>query len=108
MYSALTRVEAYSLSPCLLVTGDISALAGAPIQELNLYKCDKLTGTLAGRVSLKYMCCPKATPKRTFQKYSSFLFTPSLHHTTSGNIDVFKDMPITQLNLEYCSQLEGM
>ena len=61
MYNVLTCIEAYSLSPCLLVTGDIGALAGAPIQELNLFNCDKLTGTLAGRVCRKYMCCLKAT-----------------------------------------------
>ena len=61
MQNALSRVEAYSLSPRLLVTGDIGALAGAPIQKLTLYNCYQLTGTLAGRVCQKYMCCLKAT-----------------------------------------------
>ena len=77
MHNILTRVEAYSLSPLLLVTGDIGALAGAPIQELNLNYCDKLTGTLAGRVCRKYMCCLKATLERTFPESSSYFLNPS-------------------------------
>ena len=47
MHNALPYVEAYSPSPHLLIAGDIGALAGAPIQELILQGCSKLSGTSA-------------------------------------------------------------
>ena len=59
--SALTYVEAYSPSPHLLIAGNIDALAGAPIQELVLRGCKKLTGTSTSCFYLKRKCCPKAT-----------------------------------------------
>ena len=109
MYNALTRVEAYSLSPCLLVTGDIGALAGAPIQELNLSNCRKLTGTSTSRVRLKHRCCPKATHNGTF--LGMFFLSPltgsTSPPTTLGSIEVFQGMPIEKLDLYRCEKLTG-
>ena len=98
MVEWLSSIKEKNLNGCgkFVLTGDMSTLSITKIDLSNM-------STLEGK-----KCGPKATPKRTFQKHSSFLFTPSLHHTTSGNIDVFKDMPITQLDLAYCPQLEGM
>ena len=45
--------------------------------------------------------------KVPFPECSSFLLTPSLQHTTSGDIGVFKDMPITHLDLGQCEKLTG-
>ena len=98
MVEWLSSIKEKNLNSCgkFVLTGDMSTLSITKIDLSNM-------STLEGK-----KCGPKATPKRTFQKHSIFLFTPSLHHTTSGNIDVFKDMPITQLILKGCSNLEGM
>ena len=45
--------------------------------------------------------------KEPFQECSSFLITPSLQHTTVGDISVFKDMPIKKLDLRGCARLTG-
>ena len=45
--------------------------------------------------------------KEPFQECSSSLLTPSLQHTTVGDIGVLKDMPITHLNLGRCYNLTG-
>ena len=93
----------YPLLTCFVITGDIGALAGAPIQTLVLGECEKLTGTSSSCFCLNRKCCPKATHLRTFQKYSFFIPT---HPHLSGNI---KDLPktITYLVLRLCEKLEG-
>ena len=45
--------------------------------------------------------------EEAFQECSSFLLTPSLQHTTIGDVSVFKDMPIKELNLAGCWKLTG-
>ena len=107
MHSALTYVEAYSPSPHLLIAGDIGALAGAPIQELVLLGCEQLTGTSTSCFYKNASVAPRQHIKEAFQECSSFLLTPSLQHTTIGDVSVFKDMPIKELELGGCAGLTG-
>ena len=44
----------------------------------------------------------------TSKQLSRFLLTPSLQHTTVGDVSVFKDMPIKELSLYQCVNIEGM
>ena len=82
----------------LLITGDIGALAGSWIQGLNLWNCKKLTGKSA----VSFVWISSVAPGKIFVASQ-----PSLHCTTSGSIEVLKDMPIKELNLESCFNLTG-
>ena len=94
--------------PHCTTAGDISALAGAPIEVLVLYNCKNLTGTLFLSGCSNLVMLPQGNNfKLAFQECSSFLLTPSLQHTTVGDISVLKDMPITHLYLDYCEDLTG-
>ena len=59
------------------------------------------------RVLESHIVAPGQHIKEPFQECSSSLLTPSLQHTTVGDIGVLKDMPITHLNLGRCSNLTG-
>ena len=50
-----------------VTSGDLSALAGAPIKKLNLTRCPKITGTSVGAVGLELRCCPRASPNAFLQ-----------------------------------------
>ena len=90
--------------PHCTTAGDISALAGAPIEELYLRGCYNLTGMSFCQDAVILKCCPRATTKRTFEK---IFFIAFLSCTTSGNIEVFWGMPIEMLNLRGCRNLRG-
>ena len=82
-----------------------------PIQKLDLLGCTNLTGE--GRKSQgsgcsNLRCCPRATTKRNFPGVFFIFPQPSLHCTTSGDIKMFKDMPIKELYLGGCKKLTGV
>ena len=94
-------------------SGNIEVFKDMPIEKLNLYDCSKLTGESV-QISLltKFQCwimlegcCPRATPKRTFP--GMFFISPHPFPPTSGDIKVFKGMPIEKLNLYCCVELTG-
>ena len=98
MVEWLSSIKEKDLNHCgkFVLTGDMSTLSITKIDLSNM-------STLEGK-----LCCLKATIlSLAFQECSSFLLTSSLQHTTVGDIGVFKDMPITHLNLANCYDLTG-
>ena len=99
----------------LPTSGDIEVFKDMPIKELNLFRCNKLTGewvkNLVARNFRNYVgrVLPQGNTQRNSSRnvlhFSSPL--PSLQHTTLGDISVFKDMPIKELSLLDCKKLTG-
>ena len=103
--------------PFPLTSGDIEAFKNMPITYLNLQRCKNLTGEWVGISLLKNSefilikgCCPRASPLMgNFP--GTFFISPhpsSTYPTTPGDIEVFKGMELTKLNLYLCKQLTGV
>ena len=98
MVEWLSSIKDKNLNGCgkLVLTGDMSTLS---ITKIDLSSMDSLEGK---------WCFLKASPEDPSQEPSSLLLAPSVFPPLyPGNIEVFKDMQIKELNLSRCYNLTG-
>ena len=86
-----------------------------PLEQLNMEGCgfdedygSNITGELVANMYGAQSAMPQGNIQITFPEPSSIPLTISLKWPlTPGNIKVFKDMPLKELDLRACKQLTG-
>ena len=101
-----------------IAPGDIKVFKDMPLISLTLYDCNKLTGVfglgwgMVGGLKIGNRLRPQGITlignlsRNLLLSSSPFLHLP--HYIPPGNIEVFKDMPLTSLILSNCYKLTGV
>ena len=104
--------------PTSRLPGNIDSLKDCPLTSLNLEWCTKLEGITFGycepiypprTITLYKVLRPQAIAQRTFPETFSISSHPfSAYPIFPGDIEVFKDMPLIDMDLAYYTKLTGV
>ena len=107
MVAWLSSIKEKNLNNCgkFVLTGDMSQLS---ITKVDLSNMNTLEGTLGSR-SVVRDAPGQGRAQRTFLGTFSISSHPSSAYLIPpGDIEVFKDMPLTDMNLKVCKKLTGV